>query len=278
MDFRKLATRIGGGILFLVVVVGCTLFPWGFLALSCLVSCGLSVEFYRMTVERRFFKEEACVILAIVAAVILLFFHFQCGIELKWMLLALLPVVAASVFLLFDGAKEHDFPTAVYFPLVYILPGMLSALAVLYPGGGNFEWRLLLGIMVLLWLNDIGAYVVGMSFGQRPDSRKLFPALSPKKSWIGVAGGTVFTFLAAWAVSATFGGTVLPLLHWMALALIVSVFGVMGDLFESLIKRHASVKDAGNLIPGHGGLLDRFDDVVFVLPVIVVYLKLLSLI
>jgi phosphatidate cytidylyltransferase len=131
-------------------------------------------------------------------------------------------------------------------------------------------------VIVLLWLNDIGAYAVGMSLGQRPDSRKLFPALSPKKSWIGVVGGTLFTLLGAWGVSATFGAQVLPLVHWLALALIVSVFGVFGDLFESLIKRHAQVKDAGHFIPGHGGLLDRFDDVLFVLPLAALYLLLVE--
>ena len=194
------------------------------------------------------------------------------------MLAGLLPVFAASILLLFDCAESHDFPTALYFPLVYVLLPLLAAQMLTRPLDGPFTWRLLLGIFILMWCNDIGAYVVGMSFGQRPDSRKLFPALSPKKSWIGVVGGTAFSFLAAWAVFATIGSTVLPLVHWMVLALIVSVFGVLGDLFESLIKRHAQVKDAGHLIPGHGGLLDRFDDVLFVLPLAAIYLKLLQLI
>ena len=116
-----------------------------------------------------------------------------------------------------------------------------------------------------------------MSFGQRPSSRKLFPALSPKKSWVGILGGTVATFLAAWGVSAFFGASVLSTAHWMAIAAIVSVFGVFGDLFESLIKRHAQVKDAGDLIPGHGGLLDRFDGLLFVLPAVLLYLTLVQL-
>ena len=131
---------------------------------------------------------------------------------------------------------------------------------------------------MLIWINDIGAYCVGMLFGQRTNSRKLFPALSPKKSWVGVYGGTAFTFLAAWAVWALWGAPVLTLPHWMALALIVSVVGVPGDLFESLIKRHAGVKDASQMIPGHGGMLDRFDDLLFILPVAATYLLVFQLI
>lgn len=271
-----LVKRTASGVLFCLVVIGCCLNPWGLAALVCLLSAALSFEFWRMTVERRFVREMVCVALASLTLLVLLFLNLQFGLGARWLTLAFLPVTAASVFMLFDGAEHHDFPSAVYFPLVYFALPLSSMLLLAWPGG-VFCWRILLGLIVLMWMNDIGAYVLGMGFGQRPDSRKLFPALSPKKSWIGVVGGTLFTFASAWAIYATFGGAALPLLHWMGLALVVSVFGVFGDLFESLIKRHAQVKDAGNIIPGHGGLLDRFDDVVFVLPVALIYLELFSL-
>ena len=270
-----LLKRTVGGVLFAAVVVGCLLVPWGLLALVCFLAVALSFEFYRLTVDRRFCKEMVCVILGAVVSLSLLFFHFQAGLPLRYAALGLLPLAVASVFLLFDSAADHAFPAALYMPLGYILLPLAAALLLAWPGG-SFTWRLLLGLFVLLWLNDIGAYAVGMSLGQRPDSRKLFPVLSPKKSWIGVVGGTLFTLLGAWGVSATFGAQVLPLVHWLALALIVSVFGVFGDLFESLIKRHAQVKDAGHFIPGHGGLLDRFDDVLFVLPLAALYLLLVE--
>ena len=278
MDVKKLATRFFYGVLFLVVVIGAMLTPWGFAALTVLLGVILSLEFYRMTLDRRYRREEACIIAAIVLTSLLGVLHPLLGCDARWMLVGILPVFAASILLLFDCAESHDFPAALYFPLVYILIPLLAAQMLTRPLDGPYTWRILLGLFVLMWSNDIGAYVVGMSFGQRPDSRKLFPALSPKKSWIGVVGGTAFTFLAAWAVFATFGGAVLPLVHWMALGLITAVFAVLGDLFESLIKRHAQVKDAGHLIPGHGGLLDRFDDVLFVLPLAAVYLKLMLLI
>ena len=264
------------GLLFTLVVVGGLLTPWGLLGLVVLLSVLLDYEFFKMTVETRFRKEVVCISLASLTALVLLFFHFQAGLPLRFVGLAFIPVALAHILLLFDAAQDHAFPAAVYFPLLYVTLPLAAGLWLAWPGG-VFTWRLLLGLIVLLWLNDIGAYVFGMSMGQRPDSRKLFPALSPKKSWIGVVGGTLFSFLAAWAVSATFGVAVLPRMHWFALALLVSVFGVLGDLYESLLKRHAGVKDASQLIPGHGGLLDRFDDVIFVLPLAALYLSLFSL-
>ena len=277
MDVKKLATRFFYGVLFLVVVIGAMLTPWGFAALTVLLGVILSLEFYRMTLDRRYRREEACIIAAIVVTSLLGVLHPLLGFDARWMLIGILPVFAASILLLFDCAESHDFPAALYFPLVYILIPLLAAQMLTRPLDGPYTWRILLGLFVLMWSNDIGAYVVGMSFGQRPDSRKLFPALSPKKSWVGVFGGTAFTFLAAWGISLWFGAPVLSLPHWLAIAAIVSVFGVFGDLFESLLKRHAQVKDAGHFLPGHGGLLDRFDDVLFVMPLTALYLLLFSL-
>ena len=277
MDLKVLATRSGSGILFLVVVVAGLLAPACFLVLGNLLIAGLSMEFYRLTVGKRFRKEAVCIILAAMLAYTLGFFMLQSGRDARWMMTAFLPVIAASIFLLFDGAAGHEFPTAVYFPLIYVLPAFLAAVLMAFPVDGAYTWKLLLGIFVIIWCNDIGAYSLGMLLGQRPDSRKLFPALSPKKSWIGVVGGTLFAFLAAWLVSITFGVSVLSWPHWLAIAGIESVFGVLGDLFESLLKRHAQVKDAGKLIPGHGGLLDRFDDMLFVFPLVAVYLALFHL-
>jgi phosphatidate cytidylyltransferase len=277
MDLKVLATRSGSGILFLVVVVAGLLAPACFLVLGNLLIAGLSMEFYRLTVGKRFRKEAVCIILAAMLAFTLGFFMLQSGLEARWMMTAFLPVIAASIFLLFDGAAGHEFPTAVYFPLIYVLPAFLAAVLLAFPVDGAYTWKLLLGIFVIIWCNDIGAYSLGMLLGQRPNSRKLFPALSPKKSWIGVVGGTLFAFLAAWLVSITFGASVLSWPHWLAIAGIESVFGVLGDLFESLLKRHAQVKDAGKLIPGHGGLLDRFDDMLFVFPLVAVYLALFHL-
>ena len=148
-----------------------------------------------------------------------------------------------------------------------------NAVTMNYGFNGNF----LLSLFIMLWSCDVGAYCIGTVFGQKKTSRKLFPSVSPKKSWAGVFGGFLCTILAAYLVSSFFGD-VISLVHWMAIALFVSTIGVLGDLFESLIKRHSGVKDSGNIIPGHGGMLDRYDDILFLLPVISAYLKLFNVI
>ena len=272
MGKEPLVKRIVSGVVFLLIVIGCLLHPVALLALCAFLAVALSYEFYRLTLPRHYRKEEFLVMVALVATLVLFY-----ALPVRWLWLGLLPVVAAGICQLFDGAREHAFVTEPYFPLVYILPMLLSLLR-LSQVQGAFTWRLTLGLFVIVWCCDVGAYCVGMLFGQRPDSRKLFPALSPKKSWIGVVGGTAFAFLAGWAVWAIWGGEVLALGHWMVLSLVASVFGVFGDLYESLIKRHAGVKDSGSLIPGHGGLMDRFDDALFVFPVAAVYLTALQLI
>jgi len=276
MGKGTLVNRIVYGILFLVVVIGALLYPIALVSLCALLCVMFSIEFYRMTVSRRYRKEEVLVVAAMLIVVVLYFLHLYVGLPARWMLLGMVPLMDAWICQLFDGADGHEFVTAPYFPLVYVLPMLLSLLRLSFPGG-VFSWRLTLGIFVLIWCCDISAYCSGILFGQRPNSRKLYPALSPKKSWAGVLGGTVVTFLAAWAVWALWGSD-LPLFHWMMLALIVASLGVLGDLYESLIKRHAGVKDAGRLIPGHGGVLDRFDVGLFVFPIVTIYLVLFQLI
>ena len=123
-----------------------------------------------------------------------------------------------------------------------------------------------MGILTLVWINDTAAYVTGSTRGKH----KLFPRISPKKSWEGLLGGTLFTFIAALWMNRLMG--TLSVSHWLFLAAIVSVFGVYGDLVESFIKRNADKKDSGSLIPGHGGVLDRIDSILFVMPASVIYL------
>ncbi|MCB0521794.1 MAG: phosphatidate cytidylyltransferase [Lewinellaceae bacterium] len=122
------------------------------------------------------------------------------------------------------------------------------------------------GLLVLTWMNDTGAYLIGSRIGKHP----LHPRISPKKTWEGTIGGVVVTFIVAYIFCASTG--VLRLIDWMALAAIVATFGTMGDLVESMLKRSVGVKDSGSLLPGHGGVLDRFDAFIFLLPFAAAYL------
>ena len=136
-----------------------------------------------------------------------------------------------------------------------------------------FNPLLPLSVFVFLWVSDSGAYCVGSLLGRH----KLFPRISPGKSWEGSIGGALFVAAAAWAVSTYADGSMLTLLQWIGLGLVVVLFGTWGDLVESLLKRTLGIKDSGSILPGHGGMLDRFDSSLMAIPAAVVYLYTLSL-
>ncbi len=130
-------------------------------------------------------------------------------------------------------------------------------------------FEFLLGYFIILWLNDTGAYLTGRSAGRH----LLFQRISPKKTWEGIAGGLIVGLLAAWGLSRFF--TQLSLTEWIILAILIIFFGTLGDLAESMLKRSVNVKDSGTLLPGHGGILDRFDGVLLSAPVVYLYFYLL---
>ena len=158
---------------------------------------------------------------------------------------------------------------------------MINVLAFRSTPDGNvtFEWLLPLSLFIFLWTNDTGAYCSGSLLGKH----KLFPRISPGKSWEGSIGGAVFVMIAAAIiyflnVGQTDGRVAgMPLWQWLGLGLVVVVFGTWGDLVESLFKRTLGIKDSGNILPGHGGMLDRFDSSLMAIPAAVVYLYTLQL-
>jgi len=150
----------------------------------------------------------------------------------------------------------------------------INALAFMQQGDGtvSFVSILPLSIFIFLWVSDTGAYCCGSLLGKH----KLFPRVSPGKSWEGSIGGGIFVLIAAVLVWYFTGGTSegspLSLPVWLGLGLVVTVFGTWGDLVESLFKRHLGIKDSGNILPGHGGMLDRFDSSLMAFPAALVYI------
>jgi phosphatidate cytidylyltransferase len=128
------------------------------------------------------------------------------------------------------------------------------------------DYGLLLGFFIIVWIYDVGAYIIGSLIGRN----KLFERVSPKKTWEGAIGGALFCILAAYGISHILDA--LSITDWIVFAMIIVVFGTFGDLFESMIKRSVKVKDSGTILPGHGGVLDRFDSVFFAAPAVYVYL------
>ncbi len=133
------------------------------------------------------------------------------------------------------------------------------------------DWQplILIALFVTIWVNDSGAYLVGVTFGKH----RLFERISPKKSWEGFIGGAFAALLSGYIFSLYIPH--LTLLQWMIFSEIIVIFGTFGDLSESLLKRTIHVKDSGKMIPGHGGLLDRFDSMLMAAPVIFIYLSFL---
>ncbi|MCQ2183215.1 MAG: phosphatidate cytidylyltransferase [Bacteroidales bacterium] len=190
----------------------------------------------------------------------------------SFLILVLIPV--SCIFR--ENNYDHGNLAFIYAGLLYIaLPVIL--LPKIMMDGEVFDGWMLLSFFIIIWLSDVGAYFLGTAFGQKPDSKKLAPKISPKKSWWGFWSAVVFGI--ATSVGLHFL-TWLPfsLVHCMILGLIISVGGVCGDLVESMWKRHFGVKDSGNCIPGHGGMLDRFDSALVAIPLACIYLSLFGLI
>lgn len=153
---------------------------------------------------------------------------------------------------------------------------MLNVLAFQSSDDGIRYCRILpLSIFIFLWTSDTGAYCVGSLLGRH----KLFPRISPAKSWEGSLGGAILVLIAASLISQLIDdASILTLCEWLGLGLVVTIFGTWGDLVESLFKRTVGIKDSGNILPGHGGMLDRFDSALMAIPAAVVYLYTLTLI
>lgn len=181
----------------------------------------------------------------------------------------LLFFAAISIYELYRK-KEKPFENIAYtvFGVLYVMIPFLSFCFLAFEVNNSYNLQLPLGFLFLLWANDSGAYLIGISIGKH----RLFERISPKKSWEGFFGGVAITLLTAYVLSFYFEALSLP--HWLAVALLISVFGTFGDLAESMFKRSINIKDSGSILPGHGGVLDRFDGLLIAAPVVYVYLKL----
>jgi phosphatidate cytidylyltransferase len=134
---------------------------------------------------------------------------------------------------------------------------------------GTYSFEILFGCWFIIWSNDTGAYLSGSVFGRN----KLLPRVSPGKSWEGSIGGAIIAYVITWIISGWYTG--ISITDWYIIASILIVIGTLGDLVESLYKRSLNVKDSGTLLPGHGGILDRFDSLILAIPFVFTYLFLM---
>ena len=188
-------------------------------------------------------------------------------------LAATLLVSVKCIVLLFDNIKkELDVVSKYLFVIGYLLFPFIIITKIPF-GTRGYNPKIIIGIFILIWTNDTFAYIVGKSIGKH----KLFERISPKKTIEGFVGGIIFATIAGFLISKYYiEGSKFNQYIWIGFALIVGVFGTIGDLIESKFKRIAGVKDSGKIMPGHGGILDRLDSVIFVAPFIFLFYQILN--
>lgn len=198
-----------------------------------------------------------------------IFYFFT--IDLKYLLL-IIPLSFAVFIAELYQKNEAPFSNIAYtfVGIVYVtIPFSFFYALGFMMHSDHYSYHFPLAFLLMLWANDTGAYFSGMNFGKR----KLFERHSPKKSWEGFFGGMFTSILVAIVISLKF--TELSVFVWVGMAVLISSFGTLGDLVESMLKRSLNVKDSGTFLPGHGGLLDRFDGLLVAAPLVYVYLYLL---
>lgn len=270
MNLKNLLTRAIAGTIYIALVLLGILGSEFFFVLIFASLLGLALyEFYRLTekesprIGSRIFNTLSGII----------FFLMPLLPQLSIGLMALSTALILYLTIILSSAvfskKENTLSNAVnsVFGHIYItLPFLLLQLLSMYNGSLiNSEYSLL-AIFIFIWVNDTAAYVVGSLFGKN----KLIEHISPKKTIEGFIGGVVFTIIAGLLFACITSGD--NYVFWSIFAVLTSIFGTIGDLFESLIKRTHNIKDSGRLIPGHGGMLDRIDSLLIATPIVFIYI------
>lgn len=266
----NLVQRTITGIIFLTVVIGAmVLSKYSFFIIFELIVIGAMYEFYTLAEKKKFNPQKIYGI--VIGASLFAANYFFVNNQLDAKLFLLFIPIVVSIFIIELYRKSEYAFVNIGFTLLGILyiavPFSFSHYIVL--NTQTYQFELLLGFFILIWSFDTLAYVFGVSFGKH----RLFKRISPKKSWEGFIGGLFFNIGMAYLISMIFKD--LSFVQWAGLSVIVSIFGTYGDLVESSFKRNIDEKDSGSLLPGHGGVLDRFDAVLFTLPLFYVYLQLI---
>lgn len=276
LNLKNLGTRILTGVVFVgVLLLGMLWNQYSFLIIFSLISIWALYEFYtliskdgQIPLSRTFntiggfflftgsYLYFSSTVLSLIVFVPYIFYILSLFVS-ELFLKRKNPIVSLA----------HAFLGQIYAALPLSL---LCYLAFGYNIDGSYHFAFLLALFIFIWVDDSFAYLSGSLLGKH----RMFERISPKKSWEGFIGGVVFTIIAAVIYAHYF--TQLSLWEWVGFALVTIVSGTLGDLIESLFKRTLNVKDSGSLLPGHGGILDRIDSVIFAIPAQFVYLEILS--
>ena len=282
---KNLILRSITGIIYVGLICASVLFGgWLFIVFFGLIAILALEEFYNLTNASTGGENVTTLIVDVAGGLILcvglgclntgVLTHFRTGVMgVNFFTIYLLYMIVRLVMQLYNQESSPLTNLAYsYMGQMYVaLPIGLMSMYYTLPNG----MHLLLAVFIMIWLNDTGAFCVGSLLGKH----KLFPRISPKKSWEGFFGGVAFVIASAFVFKYCFPlyFTNISLCGLIGLGAVVAAFATWGDLIESLIKRTLGVKDSGTLLPGHGGILDRIDSLLLVIPATLLYLTALQL-
>ncbi len=268
MDIKKLLVRTISGIVYIGIIIGCI--AWGFHPFNWMAAVFAAIAVHEFEkISKELSMRTLPILLLDIFGAVSLVFGWMLYPLVVWIFIMLCRMIL-QLYINSDTPLSdiaHSIMTQIYIGLPL---GLMVLLADI--------WHLnaILAIFLLIWLNDTGAFIVGSAIGKH----RLFERISPKKSWEGFFGGLFFDIIAATLFGVYLSdlfGLGIGIYGWTGLGIVVCLFSTWGDLVESMIKRSLHIKDSGNLIPGHGGILDRIDSLLFVMPASLIYLTIISL-
>ncbi len=269
-------TRAITGFFFILIVLSAVYFgDFTTIALAVLVGILGLDEFYKIAKLLKVKSDFTIGFLLGIINLCLLFFVEVQVVDAKWIVL-LIPSILLVIVVELYQKSNNPFKNIAFTVLgwIYVLFPFYLMYKIGtfndYSFGKNFNSEILFGFFIIIWTYDTGAYLSGRFLGKH----KLFERISPKKTWEGFIGGIVLAVGVAALLSKYFLS--LEVFDWIFTAIIATITATLGDLSESMLKRSAEVKDSGTILPGHGGILDRFDSVLFAAPAVFTYLFLIS--
>ncbi len=251
--------RALSGAVYIILLLGCISYSQESLAILFGVFLLIAVyEFCKMTTLN--------LLVSLILAAISYYFLWNKSqnITIKTVIVSLSILISTKLLVYLFNTQKTIFKIGTRYLLLIgyiIIPFIITNYVAI--GKKGYNPKILISILILIWANDTFAYLVGKNFGKN----KLFPSVSPKKTIEGFIGGMFFTIISSVLLSKFYIESNI-LYIWVVIAIIVSIFSTLGDLIQSKFKRVAGIKDSGKIMPGHGGILDRLDSIIFVIPII----------
>ena len=269
---NNLILRILSGLLGAAIILSCMYWnKFSFLAALAIINFFTLLEFYSIIRRNAMAALKIWGTLAGMFLLALTFLIETAVLTFHYYLLIFPVMLITYLIKIYSWKEKMPFTSIAYTWLgVFYISMPFAMLTILTIDGENYMGHIAASLFFLHWANDSGAFFTGKSIGKR----QLFPEISPAKTWEGFFGGLIMTMGVSYLLFTIY--QTYPVWVWLIIGVLVSVLGTLGDLTESMLKRSLKVKDSGNIIPGHGGFLDRFDSMLLSIPFIVVFLKLLE--